>query len=384
MRGRSFYLALALISCLASPALAWTGFELDGAGNWATAAYLPAEGSDGFARWEVSGRLMVQETAGDLFMEVHALTSLTGWSNSSGRPGAPSTSLFRSLDLGTSGTPRNNTMASAEVDRLLVSLDRQKFRLTLGRQAVTWGNAFYFNIEDLFGAFSLADISRLHKPGMDAALLTLPLGSFSELTIVGVPRGDASGSGAGYLLFPAAGGTLTLVGGSIAGDLEAGGGYTFDISGTKLYAQVLYTDSDGKNAFGQATAGAERQLGTSTHFVGELHYNGWGSTDTEAYSALRISDRFVDGRNLTVGKWNAALDLSYQLTPLFTGHSVAFVNLTDPSMLLRLYGLYSLSDFSQFIAGINYGFGDSPEGSVLNSEYGGVPLTVNLELVMDF
>ena len=139
-----------------------------------------------------------------------------------------------------------------------------------------------------------------------------------------------------------------------------------------------------ETAFWQVTGGAESQLGTSTHFTGELHYNGWGSTDPAAYSSLRTSGRFVDGRTLTVGKWNTALDLSFQLSPLFTGHSVAFINLTDPSILLRLYGLYSLSDLSQFIAGINYGFGDPPGPTVLNSEYGGVPLTVNLELVMDF
>lgn len=383
-RSPALFLALAWIILTVSPAAAWTGFELDGLGSWATAAYLPSEASDGFTRWEVSGRFMAQETAGDLFLEVHALAGMTGWSNSSGRPVSSSTSMFRSLDLETSGTPRNNTIAFSEIDRLLITLNHQKFRLTLGRQAVTWGNAFYFNIEDLFGTFSLADISRLHKPGMDAALLTFSMGSFSEFTVVGVPRGNASGSGAGYLFLPAGGGTLTLVGGLIAGDIEAGGGYTLDVSGTKLFTQALYTYPEGENAFWQVTAGVENQLGTLTHFLGELHYNGWGSTDTGAYSAMRISDRFVDGRTLTVGRWNAALDLSLQLTPLFTGHSVAFVNLTDPSVLLRLYGLYSLSDVSQFIGGINYGLGNSPEGLTINSEYGGVPLTVNLELVVDF
>jgi hypothetical protein len=362
---------------------AWVGFEFDGKGLWATQDYIPDGSSDGELQYELTGRFMLQERAGDFLFEGHLLGGIVGWSGTSGPIVFRSSSPFRVWDLETSKLHGDNMASFAELDRLQVTMDKPTFRLTVGRQAVTWGNAYYYNVGDLFGAFPITDISRLHKPGIDAVALILPTGTFSELSAVGVPPGDETGSAAANFLFPAGEGTLGFVGGSILDDTEVGANYSIDYKGTKIYSQLQYTDSVSGREFGQFVLGAQRQLGMWTHFLGEFYYNGWGSTDPAEYAMLRQSPRFLQGRALTVGQWETALDLSYQISPLLTGHSVGFINLTDPSMLLRLFGLYSISDLSSLIGGVSYGFGAEPEGFEVKSEYGGIPLTLNLELIVN-
>ena len=359
------------------------GLELNGKGLWATQDYIPDGSSDGELQYKLTGRFMLQERAGDFLFEGHLLGGVVGWSGTSGPIVLPTPSPFRVWDLETFRLHGASMASFAELDRLQATLEKRTFRLTAGRQAVTWGNAYYFNIGDLFGAFPITDISRLHKPGIDAVALTVPTGTFSELSAVGVPPGDDTGSAAANFIFPVGEGTLGFVGGSILDDTEIGASYSIDYKGTKIYSQLQYTDSVSNQEFGQFVLGAQRQLGMWTHFLGEFYYNGWGTTDPSKYPLLRQSPRFQQGRALTVGQWETALDLSYQVTPLLTGHSVGFINLTDPSMLLRLFGLYSLSDLSSLIGGVSYGFGAGPDGFEVKSEYGGLPLTFNLELIVN-
>jgi len=377
-------LVILLLIIIPGPAQGWVGFELDAKSLWATQDYIPDGSSDGELQYELTGRFMLQERAGDFLFEGHLLGGIVGWSGTSGPIVFRSSSPFRSWDLETSKLHGSNMASFAEIDRLLATLEKPTFRLTAGRQAVTWGNAYYYNIGDLFGAFPITDISRLHKPGIDALALTLPTGTFSELSAVAVPPGDETGSAAANFLFPAGEGTLGFVGGSILDDTEIGTNYSIDYKGTKIYSQLQYTDSATDSEFAQFLLGAQRQLGMLTHFLGEFYYNGWGSTDPAQYAILRQSPRFSQGRALTVGQWETALDFSYQISPLLTGHSVGFINLTDPSMLLRLFGMYSLSDLSSLIGGVSYGFGDGPEGFEVKSEYGGIPLTLNVELIVNF
>lgn len=375
---------LLLLCAIPVPVQGWVGFEIDGKGLWAARDYIPDGSSDGELQYELTGRLMLQEQAGDFLFEGHLLAGIVGWSGTSGPAVFRSPSPFRVWDLETSRLHGEDLASFAELDRLQATLDKPGYRITAGRQAVTWGNAYYYNFGDLFGAFPITDISRLHKPGVDALALTLPTGIFSELSAVVVPPGDETGSAAGNFLFPAGDGTLGFLGGSILDDAEIGANYSIDYRGTKIYSQLQYTDPALDQEFAQFVLGAQRQLGMWTHFLGEFYYNGWGSTDPRDYILLRQSPRFLQGRALTVGQWETALDLSYQISPLLTGHSVGFINLTDPSMLLRLFGLYSISDLSSVIGGVSYGFGEGPEGSGMQSEYGGIPLTLNLELTVNF
>ena len=73
--------------------------------------------------------------------------------------------------------------------------------IAAGRQAISWGEAFYYNIGDLFGAFPVTETNRRYKPGIDAVAATVTLGTFSDISLVGVPVEDVEGDTADHLLY---------------------------------------------------------------------------------------------------------------------------------------------------------------------------------------
>ncbi len=362
---------------------AWTGIETDFEGVVTRDPYVTGDTVPA-AVWGMSGRYMLQETAGSLFFELHILAAL----NTSSSPSTTGTSIasspFRVLDLESTHYEGDRTTLSSELDRLSVTFEGSLARVTIGRQAITWGEAFFFNIEDLFGAFPATETNRLHKTGIDAAAVTLSTGPFSELTAVGVPGGDEPASLGLRYQFPSGDGNFSLVGGKFAQDTSAGIGFAGDYSGTKLYFHGLLTTPDIQDSFTQFVLGAERQLDSLTHFTGELYRNGWGSSDPADYTLLALTDRFREGRSLTLGRWSAAGQVSRILSPLLTGSAALFVNLNDGSTLIRVDGGYSLSNNSDFRGGLLLGLGERKRGSILRSEYGSVPPGLFWELIVNY
>lgn len=366
---------------LPTKSLAWVGLELDSSFTDIADPYdMPGYGGDG-GRWETSGRIMYQESFGPVDTEFHWLATALGSFGDIEPSSAGGESPFRILDLEDTHHRGKKTTLLSEVDRLSFTLNVSKNRIIIGRQAVSWGEAYYYNIEDLFGAFPVTETNRLHKPGMDALTTTFSLGPFSDLSIVFAPSKNTENSGAARLLFPAGKGSLSLVAGSILETKKGGAGYTVDVSGTKLYGAWLLSMPDHGDDYTEAVIGAERQLGPYTHLLGELYYNGWGTDDPGDYPALLLTERYLDGMALSLGKYNAAIELSRQITALLTLTPAVFTNLTDGSALLRMDGAYSLSDFTDLTAGVFLGLGERPDGLEIKSEYGSVPPTIYLELI---
>ena len=68
--------------------------------------------------------------------------------------------------------------------------------LTAGRQAITFGKAYFWNPLDVFFPFDSSQIDREYKPGVDALRIDVPLGAFSGLNLVGAAgRTDAKAGG---------------------------------------------------------------------------------------------------------------------------------------------------------------------------------------------
>ena len=374
--------AILLLSTLPSYA-AWTGIELDFEGTLSRDPYVTGETGTTTA-WGLTGRYMLQETWKDSLFELHILAGLLGNTSSSDLILFSYSSPFRVMDLEAVHSRGNRTILFSELDRLAITFEGPSVRVILGRQAITWGEAFFFNIEDIFGAFPATETNRLHKQGIDAVTLNIPTGQFSELTAVGIPADDNPGSLALRYSFPAGKGNVSLVGGESARDALIGGGFAGDFSGAKIYFHSLWIGPDTERSFTQFVLGAERWVDSVTHIMAEVYRNGWGTTDSIDYPALLLSERFLGGRILTLGRWNAAGQISRLLSPLLTGHAALFYNINDGSTLVRVDGGYSLSDNADLRSGFFLGLGDRKQGSVVKSEYGSVPLGLFWEMIVNF
>jgi len=377
-----FLIAGLLIAALLAPsrALSWMGFELNSSLTGTSDPHETAGGEDG-GIWEFSGRAMVSESFNPVDGEAHLLVTTIGSFGGRTLPDLTESTPFRSLDLEAIHHTGDKTAIFSEFDRLLVTLKGQDVRLTLGRQAVSWGEAYYYNIGDLFGAFPITETNRLYKTGIDAVSLDIDLGPFSTFSAVTVPSDEGEDSLAGRVLFSLGPGSLTLTAASVLEDELFGAGYTLDVLGTKVYATSLVTDPDQGNDFSECVLGAERQTGPYTRVAGELYFNGWGASDRDDYPDLVLSDRFLEGRSLALGRWNMSFEISRQVSPLLVLTPALFANLSDGSALLRMNGAYSASDLTTVTGGLFIGLGKGPDGPVPQSEFGGMPTTLFLEMV---
>jgi hypothetical protein len=324
---------------------------------------------------------MYQESFGSLDTEFHWLGQSIHSTGDIRFSLVPAGSPFRSLDLETVHSQDDRTAFLSEIDRLSFTWSAPEIILTAGRQAVSWGEAFYFNVGDLFGAFPITETNRRYKPGIDAVTATVNLGPFSGLSLVNVPVDDESDSVAVNTYFPLGPGTFSLTGGRILDDDKAGSGYTVDIAGTQVYGSLLLTRTSGGNEYSQAVVGAQRQVGPYTLLIGELYRNGWSTGDPDDYPAMMLTDEYMSGNVLTLGRYNMALQMSRQVSPLVSLTPAIFANLSDGSALLRMDGALSLSDFTDMTGGLFIGVGERPDAGIPQSEYGGIPISIYVEIV---
>jgi hypothetical protein len=386
MKRRIFQIgSLALLSLVllipAAECPAWVGLELDGKATGIVDPYgvTGTEGSGSL--WEFSARAMYQNSLGSVDVEAHWLVQLLHSGGDIRIPLTPEKSPFRSLDLENSHVQSDRTVLLSEMDRLSLTWSTPGLSLAAGRQAVSWGEAFYYNFGDLFGAFPITETNRRYKPGIDAAAATLELGSFSSLSLVTVPVDDEDNSTAAHILFPLGPGTLSFTGGRILEDDKAGTGYTVDIAGTQVYGSFLMTSPSDGEEYSQAVAGFQRQVGPYTLLMGEIYRNGWSTGDPDDYPSLMLTDEYASGTLFTLGRYSTAFQVSQQVSPLVTLAPTVFANLSDGSTLFLMDGALSLSDLTDFRAGIFIGLGKRPDDGVWQSEYGSIPTTLYIELV---
>jgi hypothetical protein len=357
------------------------GLELDGKITGIADPYGSTGSKSSGSLIELSGRAMVQESLGPLDGEVHWLAQSALLTGDLNFPLATPASPFRYLDLESIHSQDDKSVLQSELDRLSLTLNTSRIRLTLGRQAVSWGEAFYFNIGDLFGAFPVTETNRRYKPGIDAAAVSFELGAFSGLSLVTVPAEHQSDSVAGQLLFPVGPGTLSVTGGRILEDEKIGSGYTVDIAGTQVYGSFLMVSPSDGDDYSLAVAGFQRQVGPYTLIIGEIYRNGFSSGNPDDYPAMVLTDEYLSGEVLTLGRYSAAFEVSRQVSPLVTLTPALFANLSDGSALLRMDGALSVSDLTDLTGGLFLGMGKRPDGIIPRSEYGDVPVSVYVEVV---
>ncbi len=291
------------------------------------------------------------------------------------------------LPLQTDFAESDDYRLEGRLDRFAFEVEQGRVRVRAGRQAITWGVAYFWPTLDLFSPFAPERIDRDYKSGVDALRATVALSAYSELQLVGAvlgpsPREDGA---AGALLRLGLGRLdLGLMGGKFHGDTVAGVFVTTDAGGTALRGEVARTSSDdpferrlGRGTFWRATLGVDRQLAPNWSATLELAYNGFGAASADGYPLLALTDRVRRGEISSFGKYYAGAAVGWQLHPLWTLSHAVLVNWQDPSALYIPTLNWSTSDNTSLLVAVQTGFGGEFEANLLPaSEYGPVPTTV--------
>jgi hypothetical protein len=304
---------------------------------------------------------------------------------------------YRAKDLSWEQRDHNQSRIATTIDRLNATFIMPKADLTIGRQPISFGKAFFWNPLDIFSPFDPAQLDRDYKAGVDAARLDIPLGNFSGINLITVagrePEKDNptwDGSAAIARGFTNVNGwDLSVQGGKIFAGEHIGAGFSGEIEKIEFRGEIqnFYVDNDYKNImedYSSGVLGIGYNFDNTINIQAEYFYNGAGEPDNLNLALDRMQQGFMKNmsRNL------AGLSVSYDITPVFISRISTIVSLDDDSYQIQPDITYGISDNIDFIiaAIINRGnrpIDDSGE-AVINSEFGTYPDIYFAELKVYF
>jgi hypothetical protein len=271
-------------------------------------------------------------------------------------------------------------------DRLSLTLLPKWGAVTIGRQAVTWGNGLLFNPMDLFNPFAPTDIERDYKIGDDLVSVQVSVGTIGDFQFLYVPRRDPMR------------GTVQWNHSSLAGKFHIAWGTTeFDIMAAKHYEDAVFgigstgylggaawridgiwtilNDTRGKDYYFSLVANMDYSwVWWGKNFYGfvEFFYSGIGDNNyPEALLDQDIVERLGRGELFTLGRTYLSGHLRVEIHPLFNCYLTVINNLADPSGIVQPRAVWDVMQNVQVTMGANVYYGRR------GTEYGGfrIPFT---------
>ncbi|MBW2703157.1 MAG: hypothetical protein JRF33_20215 [Deltaproteobacteria bacterium] len=416
--GRTTTLALLFLFCLAAGSAEalvgdrFASFGLDGSFRTVNAATVnydfpaffddrPGDGiSQTLLRLELGG-----QPADWFTYEIHGVQDLNTTTAPSG--GLSGAGLFSSSGTGIRYRALDATWAWAEEGqvRAALMLDRlnMKFRLsfadiTIGRQAVTFGKAYFWNPLDVFLAFDPRSFDRDYKAGVDALRIDLPFGDYSGLTLVGAlgrkvnvwnnyeddAIAQVSWTGSAIILRAytnLADWDLAIQGGKLYGAYQVGAAFSGELGPIAIRGEGAYfiADEDDSLPFmfdearfrdhAQVVLGIGHRFDFSLNLEMEYLYNGAGDANNKEASLLRMSS----GGSYHLGEHMIGFVASYEILPILQGSFAWIFSASDLSSLIQPGFVLSVSNESDLLFGAMLGLGARPTNEGLQSEFGTYP-----------
>jgi hypothetical protein len=249
-----------------------------------------------------------------------------------------------------------------QIDRAWMKWTNAKWDVTMGRQRINWGVNAFWNSNDLFNTFNVADFDYEERPGTDAIRVQRFLKNYASLEVAIAPALDKNEwvGAAMYKFnkwtydFQAIGGWWNkdvVIGAGWAGNLKTAG---FKGEVTYFHPQEMWQDSVGTVS---ASISFDYMFKTNTYAMMGLMYGSSGMAQT-----LNINDltnlslgasALPSAKNLMPTKYNLLLSVSQPLTPLINASLVAIYSpgvdllFAMPSVSMSVASNWDLSLFGQ-------------------------------------
>ena len=313
---------------------------------------------------------------------------------------------YRAFDLSGNTINWNNITGGCSLDRLNAKFRLPHADITIGRQAITFGKAYFWNPLDIFLPFNAQQIERDYKAGVDAVRVDIPLGNFSGINIVGALGREIGYDGAyinGNKSFDAdwyassllaryfttlKGWDYAIQGGKVYGGYQLGGGFVGEVNKYQLRGEAAYLSAKDSPELPApftgsgdlikdnlvAVIGGGRLFPNTLDIEVEYLYNGAADPHNPDISLIRL----LNGATLHLGRHIAGATATYQFTPLLTGQFVCIHSFSDSSTQIRPVVTYSAGENIDFQLGAIFNFGAHPNvdlhnSTFLNSEFGSLP-----------
>jgi hypothetical protein len=407
--------ALALVVALSLPAQFGfeedEGFELAGSVKTFMVGSIPYDHvllpEDPALLGVLAARLRIEENAGDnVRFELHpVLVASSAGSALGGSFTQLGVALARPEALDLSFDLAESELGSALflIDRANVKLSVPHLDVTLGRQAISFGQGFFFTPMDLVTAFSPGTLDREYKPGVDSVRGDLYFGTATRITAVAAYGGDGETWDLDSAIFAAHARTniigvdMGVFGSWNRADRVVGFELATDFAGLAVFGEATatfpYVDADSSSPgdededyvepgrpFLRAVVGAQALFpeGNASLLV-EVYAQSLGASDPARYLQVAQGKRFARGELSLMGQLYGAASFSWELDPLTRPGIFALANLQDGSLLFGPSISWSLSDELNLAVGGQFAAGDRPDDISIEELALGAPLTINTE-----
>ena len=276
----------------------------------------------------------------------------------------------------------SDSVIAHRLDRLWFGYASGTTVLRVGRQALSWGNGFFYAPMDLVNPFDPAAVDTEYKAGDDMIYAQFLRASGDDVQAAHVLRRDpvsgdvASNQATTAVKYHGFAGELeydVLVARSYD-DAVLGLGAARSVGGAVWAADLVVTDADRDTRVQLVTNLSYSWVAFGRNMTGivEYYYDGFGQR-AKKYSPAELAGnpdllaRLVRGQSFTLGRHYAAGSVTIEMTPLWTLSPVLLTNLSDPSALLQLTTNYSLADDLTLLGNVNLPLGAD------GTEFGGIP-----------
>jgi len=262
----------------------------------------------------------------------------------------------RAMDLTWTWEPGESLVFVNRFDRLCATHEGKWGRVTVGRQAITWGNGMLFNPFDLFTPFAPTTLDREYKQGEDGLSLQLTPGErYGDGHLLLVPRrhpvsGDlrwnqTSLAGKYHRGFESGESDLTVLAGKHFDDAVAGVGATMQAGGAVWRVNMLYNALAGEEYSDFVSLAANVDYGWTWQGLNcygwvEAYYSGVGVGPGDYGAALSkdpLAERLERGELFVLGRLYLDTTLRVELHPLVNVYLTTITNLQDPSGIVQPY-----------------------------------------------
>jgi len=286
----------------------------------------------------------------------------------------------RFMDLTSTISEDESAILYHRLDRLSLTLLPRWGIVSIGRQAVTWGNGFLFNPMDLFNPFSPTDVERDYKIGDDLVFAQVSTHKLLGFQTLYVPRrdpmtGDAQwdeSSLAGKGHFALGTTEVDLMAAKHYEDVVVGWGSVGYLGDAAWRFDVTWTileDDSRMDGFLSLVSNVDYSwVWWEKNFYGflESYYNGLGEDDyREVLSDPNVRDRLARGELFALGRAYLSGAFRVEIHPLFQAYLTVICNIEDPSGVIQPRATWDVAENVEITAGLSIFYGGA------GTEYGG-------------
>jgi len=280
--------------------------------------------------------------------------------------------LFRLTELISESTGQ---ITYHRLDRLFFTYHADNSTYRFGRQAVTWGNGFVFNVMDIFNPFSPLAIDKEYKTGDDMFYLQNLTEAGNDWQFIYLPRRNTEdevdhriSSTAIKLHNTFSAADLDFLFASHYNSLIFGLGISHAISESLWRLDITHTETENGQSISHLTTNIDYSwlaFGKNMYGFIEYYYNGIGIDHATDTIDAQLASQIQRGEIFTLYKQHIAAGLRVEIHPLVNLSPTIINNLTDNSLLLSLSMHYNW--YQNLNATVNFTLTEGRE----NSEYAG-------------